>query len=174
MAFLDQVQSSINQAMGSNERNRREITRTLKEDALMDGDESVKAGDWVKIAEVRVGAGQQMEVGQGTPKLHPAEQGRPHFDIQDEDEEEIPGEIRIRHEGPQGEWTPLITQKSADELREPKRSERIVMPKASVKGNEPADEDGYIRIYMKADEDDTITKANTTLRLPVTIRNLRG
>lgn len=170
---------NIKQLFGNGQKNttrrsKRKIERTLTKNDLMDGDVSVKSGKWIEIGSFQLGDRQAGEVGQGTSRLDPMEQGRPYFKIQNDSPSVISGMIQIKHESPQGEQTPLVLRRKNSEFNESTPTERIVLPRVSSdKQNvRPAGPKSYITIYMKADSDDTISKSDTTLDLPATLYNL--
>lgn len=142
---------------------------TLNESNLMSGDVSIKSGKYILLGEYQIGAQQYGEAGQGDSSLDPMEQGRPYFKIQNSSPSVLKGWIKVTHESAQGGTVVKVAELRSEELNNSTKSERIVLPKSTSKGKPPVQEDSYIRIYMKADSDDTVSQSDTTLRMPVTL-----
>lgn len=145
--------------------------RTLNEESFMDATVSISGGKFELLGYYTVGAKQFAEVGQGDPTLDPAEQGRPRIELVDDGSTTLTGEIRLTHESAQGTQEYKIVQDDVDAFNVSNRNQRLVLSRASVDGYPRVGEDSKIGLWFRGDNvgSGTISRANSTVRLPVTI-----
>jgi len=147
--------------------------RTLKESHFMDATVSISGGKYELLGYWTVGAKQFAEVGQGDPTLDPMEQGRPEIVIKDDASTpvELTGSVRITHESAQGTQEYKVIEDDLDAFGVSQRNQRLVLSRASVDGYPRVGEDSKIGIWFNADTtgSGTVSRANSTVRLPVTI-----
>ena len=147
--------------------------RIYKESRFMDGDVTVTGNGFEDIGEVRVGANQKIEFGQGNRSLDPLEQGRPFHEYVDSNGNTIDGEVRLLHVSAQSSRVLRIVDYSTQALNEPTKSEREVQPRASKpaqpnRGKPAAGEDDFLRIKLNANvsSNTTVSQSDKAIRQP--------
>lgn len=156
--------------------------REFDENQFMDSDVSLSGNGFEQIGEVKVGADQKIEFGQGDRSLDPMEQGRPYHYYDDGAGNQVKGTVRFLHVSAQEGTVHKIRDISTRSLNESTTSERETMPRAS-KPSQPGDgkpaatQDAFIRMKIKVSNYSALTNKQislsaSTIEQPVTVWEL--
>jgi len=172
-ALMRQAQNLASDLLGQGQQDRTKgmtgFEKTLDTSDFFTSDVSVSSGKYNLLGYYTVGAQQLVELGQGTNKLEPMEQGRPFVKLQNSSPSVLDGFIKLTHESAQGTETQKIIEERTEAFNESTKSERIVMPRASTRGFSKVKEDSKIGFYFKPDSDGTVSQSDCTVRIPATV-----
>lgn len=148
-----------------------EFYKTLTKDDFMTGDATVYAGKWNKIGDFLVPAQNAYRFGYGTPS-QPDNQGYIYIELKDTSATpvEVKGKIRLAV-ADYNERTIINVFEEREEVLHGSMTDRKLMKPLPDTGVE-ATEDMRLQIWLLPDANATVSKANSTLLIPTTNRQL--
>jgi hypothetical protein len=148
----------------------------VNKDDLMDGDVVLKAGEYNKVGEMKIVAGEHILLGYGENESQEGSPGRIYVDMKDNAAApgaNIEGTVRIRAMSPRRSHLTTYAEYRTEQLRTDKNNRTLQIPFPSQPQWPWISEDKILVVELLPDAAATLSKANSTILFDVNVREIK-
>lgn len=127
----------------------------------------VQDGKYVQVAEFKVPASTRYAWGYGSAS-NPDNQGYLYVDLQNSTPSEVEGTIQFAQESPTGRQKVVVAEFDTTRLDASKSDRKLMVPFPEQVDKPKVGQDSYLRVYMDANANDTISEGDSEVIIPVT------